>query len=276
MTAGERRQTLNAIAQSGDGFVVTAAGVAVIDLIGPMMRNPGGFACLMGFAGSRQIAASVSLAAMDPDVKSIVLRIDSPGGAVDGTPELASAVRAARDVKPIIAQIDGIATSAAYWVASQATQIIASQPLDLVASIGVRMAIVDISEANKRDGVRVEIIDTGELKSTGDPNRAITEADIQHVQSLVDEAFSHFASAVREGRSMSEADFKLVSDGRIMFAESGLVSGLIDEIQPMSVTIGDLTGSTQAARRSARSRRTTASAAADSMRMRRETDILPV
>lgn len=203
---------------------------AIIDVSGPIMRRDSAFVRRFGFASSDVTAATISGAAIDDDVEMIILHIDSPGGEVDGMVELADAVHAAAGLKPVIAQIEGMAASAAFWLASQAN-IIRAGRLDLIGSIGVRMALIDMSEAAAKDGIKVIPIDTGEFKSAGLAGIKITEAQIEQFQKIVDETFAVFKEHILRGRNdMTVDDLDPIADGRVFHAEEALQLGLIDEI----------------------------------------------
>ncbi|KKK50600.1 hypothetical protein LCGC14_3123420, partial [marine sediment metagenome] len=125
--------------------------VAVIALHGIMAqrRMPG---ASTGGTSTEAVGRDVGKAAADLSIKTIILDIDSPGGSVAGTRELAARVRDARDIKPVIAQVDSIAASAAYWVASQATELV-STPGGAVGSIGVIAVHEDIEGRLEQRGI---------------------------------------------------------------------------------------------------------------------------
>ena len=175
--------------------------VSVIDIRGPLAKE--GFDSFWGgyTPGMRDLGAAIQTAAADPKVRAIVLNIDSPGGTVDGTAELAGIVKAAAAAKPVIAYNDGMMASAAYWVASQATRIIASE-MSEVGSIGTLMVHEDWSVALDQAGIHIEI-----MRATGSPDKAkpnpIEEMDEKtraEVTATLDEYNARFHKAVLGSR----------------------------------------------------------------------------
>jgi ClpP class serine protease len=147
-------------------------GVAIIPLMGPMMRRAGPIAARYGIAGTDGVRLAIESAVADDDVDQILLRIDSPGGSVSGLDQLGDAISAAK--KPVTALVDGMAASAAYYVASQADRIVLGRN-DLVGSIGTRMMLYDFSRQFENDGVEAVPIDTGKHKSAGALGTKITD-----------------------------------------------------------------------------------------------------
>lgn len=177
-------------------------GVAVVHLKGAMMRNPSAFErAWFGATDTDLFAVAVADVAGDPSVASIVLDIDSPGGAVGGVKEAATAVRKAAAEKPVVAYTGGLMASAAYWVGSQADLIVANESARL-GSIGVYLPFVDVSRALDQHGVRVDIVRNkeGTYKGAGFFGTALTDEQRGQMQSEVQELFDDFAAAVRAGR----------------------------------------------------------------------------
>lgn len=216
--------------------VEKTSGMAIVSLAGPMVKRASPVMKWFGFTGSNDVRAALRAAVADDDVQQVMLRIDSPGGTVDGTAELAEDVRKAAAVKPVFAQVDGTAASAAYWVASQATGIFAGR-MDLTGSIGVRMMIYDFSAMFEEAGIRAVPIDTGPFKSAGAQGTHLTEDQQAYFQGLVDDTFSEFKRAVQTGRQLSDSQFAAVGDGRVFSAPDALELGLIDRIQTIDETV---------------------------------------
>jgi ClpP class serine protease len=136
----------------------------------------------LGGTSSVDIRRNVRQAAANPDVSAILLAIDSPGGTVAGTDDLARDVKAARRSKPVWAFIEDLGASAAYWVASQADAVYANSPTALVGSIGTVMTVYDESKAAESVGVRPLVFSTGPLKATGEPGVPVTEEQAGYLQ----------------------------------------------------------------------------------------------
>ena len=227
-------------------------GLAVIPVSGAMMKRGLSFFGMRISTSTRDVQQALAAAVADERVDQIMLLIDSPGGSVDGTVELADAVYAARQSKPIIAQVDGMAASAAYWVASQANTIVASRSA-LVGSIGVFTILYDDSRAFENAGIEAIPITTGEFKVIGAPGVEITEAQAADYQRTVDQYFGDFLDAIRRGRpQMSDDEILNAADGRVFKADSeALGMKLIDAVGWPSETIATYT-SRQSRRRRAR------------------------
>ena len=227
--------------------------VAVISISGTLMKNPSIIErVFFGATDMGDLTASVNAAASDKSISGIVLNISSPGGTVAGTPELAGAVSSANQKKPVLAYVDDLAASAAYWIASQAREIYASRQA-VVGSIGVRMTMYDMSKAYEQAGVKVIPIDTGKFKSAGLAGTEITDEQKAMYQAIVDSHFRDFKAAVMKGRGMDETKFGAVADAQIFTASAARTVGLIDGISSLSEVIkaaGKGSGrSTQAAHR---------------------------
>ena len=185
-----------------------------------------------------EIAANIYEALNDAEVARIVLHIDSPGGSISGLTQVADMIFAARQVKPIVAQVDGMAASAAYWLASQASKIYLGR-LDQVGSIGVRAMLYDYSALYEKEGVKPVLIDTGIHKSTGVEGMPITDEQIDEIRAQVNQVFAEFLSAVGRGRNMDISKVKAVADGRMFMGEKALAAGLADGIQSLNYTIAN-------------------------------------
>ena len=171
-------------------------GVGIISIAGPMLRNPDIFdRIILGACNTGELINAVQEATARPDIEAIFLDIDSPGGSVNGTPELAQAVAEASKVKYVYAFSAGQMCSAAYWVASQADAIY-STPSARVGSIGVILPVVDSSAAFEQAGLKVEVFAAGKFKSAGTPGTSLTDDQREWLQSEVEETAADFRAAI--------------------------------------------------------------------------------
>lgn len=171
-------------------------GVGIVAINGPILRKPDLFArILMGATDSEEIGAAIHEARMRPDVKAVMLDIDSPGGTVLGTPELAAAVATLNESKPVYAFSSGLMCSAAYWIASQARAVYAT-PSAQVGSIGVVQAVVDNSTALENRGLKVEVFSVGKYKAMGAPGTSLTDDQRELIRSNLSEVARDFHAAV--------------------------------------------------------------------------------
>lgn len=202
---------------------------AIIDIVGPLTKSPSWWSRYIdttSYAGIRRAIRG----AIESDASTIVLRVDSPGGSTDGLPEAGDAIFEARSAKPVVAFVEGMAASAAYYLASQAQTIVAQQ-MDYIGSIGTRLMLYDFSELFQKEGVRAIPIDTGEFKSAGAMGTKITENQVAYFQGLVDAHFKNFLSAIQRGRGLTGEKLQAVADGRVFLAAEALSLGLIDGIE---------------------------------------------
>lgn len=199
--------------------------VAVIPFHGPVTKKRSKFS----EASAIELRAAVRQAAKDPTVDKIVLHIDSPGGAVSGIDDLAAEVREAKKLKPVVAYIEDLGASAAYWVASQATEIVANRGA-FVGSLGVYGVIHDTSGAYEREGIKVHVVSSGGAKGKGVAGVPVDETTLSEERRLIEAITDLFKLNVREGRKLTHAATTDLFDGRVHMAGKALELGLIDRI----------------------------------------------
>ena len=171
-------------------------GVGTVSIMGALMKRPDFFArLLLGATDMEDIEAALIAARDRADVQAVFLDVDSPGGTVNGTPELAALVADVSKTKYTYAFTDGQMCSAAYWIASQADAIFAT-PSARVGSIGVLLPMLDESEAFKQAGLKVELFAAGKYKSVGAAGTALTEEQRAWQQAQVDEIYADFKTTV--------------------------------------------------------------------------------
>lgn len=204
-------------------------GIATVDIAGPLMQNPGLLERIfMGAQDMGEIGEAIEAATADPNVRGIMLAIDSPGGTVTGTPELAAAVAEASRVKHVAAFTGGLMCSAAYWIGSQADAIYAT-PSARVGSIGVIQTLVDRSQQLAKAGVKVEVLTAGKYKAAGHPAQSLADDHRALLQAQVDEIHGDFKAAVTaRGRKISEEDMEGQDFSGKVAAQKKLVSGLVN------------------------------------------------
>lgn len=210
--------------------------VAIIEAAGTLMKQQPS----VGGTSTIQLRRDIRTAANDPTVSAILLAVDSPGGTVSGTEDLAADVRAAAKIKPVWGHIDGTGASAAYWFVSQADMVYASGGTTLVGSIGAFQTVVDSSEAAAKEGVKVLVFRTGPVKGAGVPGTEITDDQKAMFQGLVDSAQQYFDAAVRSGRGISAAELAAVKSGEVFPAKAAMDRKLIDGIRPLDATLAAL------------------------------------
>lgn len=217
--------------------VQVRSGMGIVRVRGEMVKAASPSAQrFFGLASASDLRMAVRAAAQDEDVRTIVMLVDSPGGSVDGLAELGDEVRAAAQIKPVIAQVDGMAASAAYYAIANATEIRA-QRMDMVGSIGTYLAIPDMSGMAEQMGIEMVVAATGELKGMGIPGTELTEAHRAEMQRLVNRYFADFRSAVISGRTMTAEQFERVSTGAVFVGDEAVSLGLVDKISSVDETL---------------------------------------
>ncbi len=196
-----------------------------------------------GGTSSNVLTAQVKEAISNPDVKAIMLNINSPGGEVDGLIQLSDAIFEARKVMKVVAQVDSLAASAGFWIAAQAESIFATTEIDQIGSIGVRTVMHDFSKHFEELGIRVIPVDTGPFKSAGLMGTEITEEQEAEVQKLIDEVFEVFKKHIFRGRpALNKGNIDKVSLGNVFHAPTAIGLGLADKIQDPNVTLAKMGG----------------------------------
>ena len=216
-------------------------GAALIPLRGVMAPRMNLMSQVSGGTSTELFARDVQAALSDPQVKSIVLLVDSPGGSVGGTQAAAAAVMAARGVKPIATYSDGTMASAAYWVGSAADRVYISSGVDQVGSIGVVASHVDVSQREAQLGMKTTEIVAGRYKRIASQYGPLTESGRQSIQDQVDYLYSLFVGDVAAQRGVS-TDKVLVdmADGRVFIGQQAIDAGLVDAIGRIEGVIAEM------------------------------------
>jgi signal peptide peptidase SppA len=212
--------------------------VAVIPVYGPISQRQNLMAANSGGTSVEGLTQDFRDAMADDDVSGIVFDFDSPGGTIDGVSELAAEIRAARGGdKPIVAQANGMAASAAMWLASQADELVVT-PSGLVGSIGIFTAHEDLSVQAEADGVKTTLISAGKFKTEGNPWEPLSEEARAHLQELVDAHYGMMVEDIAQGRGVSSATVRNgYGQGRIVLAKPAKAEGMVDRIDTIDNTI---------------------------------------
>ncbi len=215
------------VTRRGDALYSQIDTTALIRIVGQMTKAPdpkiGGTSTLLTRRAIRQAVDA-------EDIKSTLIAIDSPGGMVDGTMELADEIARAAAIKPLVVHIEGMGASAALWAAVQAQRITATK-LSQVGSIGVFAEVIDSSGAAAREGIVVHIRSTGPMKGLGAPGTVIPKELLDEVDMIVAGIGAEFFAAVRSGRRLSAARLEAVTTGQVWLAPQAQALGLIDGVE---------------------------------------------
>lgn len=219
-------------------------GVGVVPIVGKISPKANLMTNFSGGTSSQAIQQSVRAFRSDDSVSKIVLAIDSPGGAVEGIAEVVEEVRQAREVKPVIAQVEHLAASAAYWIASQASEIVSS-PSGRVGSIGVIAVVEEISKMLEAQGRNFKVVSAGKYKAEGNPFEPMSPEFIDYLKSEVQSSYEDFVSDVAKGRGVKLSQVKNgFGEGRVVASKAALAQNMIDRISTLEQTINRAQGKT--------------------------------
>jgi len=167
----------------------------------------------------------------DPGIKAVMFEIDSPGGSVVASREIAYAV--AEMKKPTLCWMGDVAASGAYWIASSCDYITAD-PLTLTGSIGVTASYLEFSKLFEKYGITYEQITSGESKYIGSPFRNLTDEERTKLEYIVNETFSYFLADVAGRRNLSQSQIDQIKSGDIFLGKDAVALGLTDSIGTIS------------------------------------------
>ncbi|MCR4287558.1 MAG: signal peptide peptidase SppA [Deltaproteobacteria bacterium] len=169
-------------------------------------------------------------------VKAVVIRINSPGGAVGPSQEIHGCVMRLKKTKAVVASMGSIAASGGYYAASAANKIVAN-PGTITGSIGVLVEFVNASELLSKIGLKGYVVKSGKFKDMGSPFRKMDAEETEYLQAVIDDINSQFIKAVAEGRGLKEEDVRAIADGRIFTGEQAKTLGLVDQTGGLSDAI---------------------------------------
>jgi len=190
---------------------------------------------------SMEVNAAIRDYAARDDVKAVVLRINSPGGAVGPSQEIYREVQRLSNKKKVVASMGAVAASGGYYIAVAADKIVAN-PGTITGSIGVIVEFMNTEELFKKIGLKGTVIKSGKFKDTGSPLRELTEADKKLLGDVVADIHSQFVAAVAEGRRMKPQDVLPIADGRIFSGAQAMRLGLVDQLGSLEDAIGEVAG----------------------------------
>jgi len=216
-------------------------GVAVLPLEGVISKRMNLLHQVSGGTSTQLAAKALQAALADPDVHSIILAIDSPGGTVDGTQTLADAVGQARATKPVVALASGMMASAAYWIGSAAQAVFITDATTVVGSIGVVASHTDVSGAQAAQGIKTTEISAGKYKRIASSYAPLSADGRQTIQDQVDYTYSLFVDAVAKNRAVStDRVLSRMADGRLFIGQQAIDAGLVDGVSTLDALVAKL------------------------------------
>ncbi len=208
------------IASLGDGFdFATGERIGVVEVLGPIMT-------------SDQVTKNLRKYQEDESIRGVVVRVDSPGGAVAPSQEIMQAIAEVAQKKPVAVSMGSTAASGGYYVALGGTRIFAN-PGTVTGSIGVITQLFDVHSILETVDVEVNTIKTGRYKDAGSPFRELTLEDEVHFRQLIDDIYLQFVEDIARARKMDVELVKSLADGRVFTGRQAKELALIDEIGSM-------------------------------------------
>ncbi len=189
-----------------DGRTTLVAGdrVGVVEVTGPI-------------TDSKKILKELDDFREQDNVKSVVVRIDSPGGSVGASQEIYDAIKQTRKTKKVVASMGSLAASGGFYIACAAEKVFAN-PGTLTGSIGVIFEIPNVQGVLKWAGIQMQTLKAGKMKDAGSPFRELTPDEQAYFQGVLSDVHKQFIDAVAEGRGLSADEVKPYADGRDRFA----------------------------------------------------------
>ncbi len=187
---------------------------------------------------SREVIKLLRVYQKDDDIKAILLRVDSPGGAVAPSQEIYDTLKEiqAEGKKKVVTSMGSVAASGGYYIAA-ATDMIVANPGTLTGSIGVIMELTNLEGLMQKIGVESVTIKSGKNKDVGSPFRKMKPAERAILQNVLDDVHHQFIEAVAEGRSLKIETVRKLADGRIFSGRQAKDLGLVDKLGSLEAAI---------------------------------------
>lgn len=176
----------------------------------------------------------------EPNIKAVIVRINSPGGAVGPSQEIYSELLKLKEKMPVFASLETVAASGGYYVAAACDKIL-TNPGTLTGSIGVIMNFVNFRKVYDFLKLDHSVIKSGNFKDIGSGLRDMKPEEKIILQSIIDDTFKQFTDAILANRKITPKNLKLISDGRILTGLQAKKMGLVDEIGTLNDTIEQIT-----------------------------------
>lgn len=205
-------------------------GVAIVDVSGHLVTSAPAFATMFGVLGYNVLKDTLITAAQDPEVKHILLNIDSPGGSANGIDAVSELIKTISSThKPITSFTDSKAHSAAYWIAAATDSISATRMAD-IGSVGVITVLTEYTKAMEKDGVTATVLRSGEFKALGSSMEVLTPQAKEVIQGKMDQMYKEFTAHISSSRSQLPSDTTIWSEGKTFMGKDAIKVGLIDKL----------------------------------------------
>lgn len=205
---------------SEDGLTKEFANLQKIELSGAIMDVS-------------KVLSDIEKAKKDENIKGVLFVVDSPGGAVSPSVEVAFAIKELKELKPVVTYASGTIASGSYYASIWSDKIIAN-PGSMVGSIGVIMQGFEASELLDKIGLSVQTVKAGKYKESGTPTRKWTAYEEEQLKSVIDDTYNMFISDVASARKLKIENHTSFADARIFTSKQAKEVGLIDEVATLS------------------------------------------
>jgi len=196
-----------------------------------------GVVIVKGFIGdSKDTVDKLDEYARDEHIKAVVLRLETPGGAIVPSQEIYEKVLKVKERKKVVASMGTVAASGGYYIACAADRIVAN-PGTITGSIGVIAQFSQIEELLKKIGMKSTIIKSGKYKDVGSPMREMTEEERKIIQTLIDDIYEQFVAVVSENRNITKEKIKNIAGAKAFTGRQALEFGLVDELGTMEYSV---------------------------------------
>ncbi len=216
--------------EAGPAYRGTGGSVGIIEISG-MITSGGTSAGLFGesVTGSQTVMAQLRQVSENPDIKAVVLRINSPGGTPAAAQEITGEILKLKGsgVK-VVSSMGDVAASGAYWIASASDKIV-SNPGTITGSIGVLMQTQNYQGLFEKLGINTHTFKSGDYKDMGSPDRPLTGEEMEIFQSMVDDTYIQFLEAVSGSRKIDPDALRRLS-GRVLTGRQAVNEGLVDQL----------------------------------------------
>ena len=176
---------------------------------------------------------NIEKAKTDTNIKGVLLVVDSPGGAVAPSVEVAYAIKELKQIKPVVVYASGVIASGSYYASIWADKIIAN-PGSMVGSIGVIMQGVNTKELMDKIGIQTQTVKAGKYKESGTPTRKWTEFEEKQLQNVIDDTYNMFITDVATARNLDIKNYTSFADAKIFTSKQAKDVGLVDEVATLN------------------------------------------
>ena len=214
------------IISNSDTKNLETANLQIIELNGPIMVVD-------------EVLEKIEKAKTNVNIKGILLKVNSPGGAVAPSVEVAYAIKELNEIKPVVAYASGIMASGSYYASIWANKIVAN-PGSMIGSIGVIMQSADASELMSKIGIKTQTVKMGKYKESGTPTRQWSKDERAELEKVTQDTYDMFITDVANARNLKKENHEIYADAHIFTASQAKNVGLVDDVGTISTAKAEL------------------------------------